>query len=175
LMDNRTCNIFQYDFVKENIDFLGIVRLPNDAFKRIAGTQVTTDIIFLEKHIATSSIHGFNDEVSANVDCYYEDANNKVYINDYYAKHPEQMLGKPNIKTYQGGNFTLDSEGDMFKKLPEAISKTIKPLGYESDAPVDTGAKVIVKKSKEELLAEGDEITYEFVKEDENNIIYTVK
>ena len=50
----------------------------------------------------------------------------------------------------------------MFKKLPEAISKTIKPLGYESDAPVETGAKVIVKKSKEELLAE----------DDDNNIIY---
>ena len=60
----------------------------------------------------------------------------------------------------------------MFKKLPEAISKTIKPLGYESDAPVETGAKVIVKKSKEELLAEGDYIPYEFVKDDDNNIIY---
>lgn len=172
VMDKRTGNIFQNDFIKENSDFLGSVRLPNDAFKQIAGTQVTTDIIFLEKHIATSSIHGFNDEVSANVDCYYEDANNKVYINDYYTKHPEQMLGKPNIKTYQGGHFTLDSEGDMFKKLPEAISKTIKPLGYESDAPVETGAKVIVKKSKEELLAEDDYIPYEFVKDDDNNIIY---
>ena len=60
----------------------------------------------------------------------------------------------------------------MFKKLPEAISKTIKPLGYESDAPVGTGAKVIVKKSKEELLAEDDYIPYEFVKDDDNNIIY---
>lgn len=48
-MDKRTENILQD--IRETTDFLGGVRLPDSAFKAIAGTNVTTDMLFFQKHM----------------------------------------------------------------------------------------------------------------------------
>ncbi|MFX3810192.1 N-6 DNA methylase, partial [Streptococcus suis] len=48
-MDKRTENILQD--IRETTEFLGGVRLPDSAFKAIAGTSVTTDMLFFQKHL----------------------------------------------------------------------------------------------------------------------------
>jgi N12 class adenine-specific DNA methylase/SAM-dependent methyltransferase len=72
-------------------EFLGAIRLPNTAFKKNAGTEVTTDIVMLRKLRADESPHG--PAWKAAVD-FTNDQQEKFSINEYFAAHPEMMLGK---------------------------------------------------------------------------------
>ena len=81
----------------EKADLIGAVRLPNNAFKRAAGTDVTTDIIFLQKRKEPPEI--MPDWVSRGVteiDCKDDNGDiqkREVPINNYFVQHPEMILG----------------------------------------------------------------------------------
>lgn len=100
-------------------DLIGAIRLPNTAFKGTAGTEVTADIIFLqkrqpqaaaggEKWMAVEPLPGVKD----------------IEVNEYYVKHPEMMLGKMarSGTMYAGGQQAL--EGTLTpEKLAEAVNR----------------------------------------------------
>lgn len=70
-------------------DLLGAIRLPNNAFKGNAGTEVTTDILFLRKRAEGEPASGPAWQKIKRV----QGADNVYQVNEYFEAHPEMMLG----------------------------------------------------------------------------------
>lgn len=83
-MDKDTPTVRKY--LAQRADLLGAIRLPNNTFKDAAGTDVTSDILFLQKRDALSSEEP--DWVHLNTDA------NGLKINQYFIDHPEMVMGE---------------------------------------------------------------------------------
>ena len=89
LMDGN--NKMARDYLAEQADLLGAVRLPNNAFLKNAGTEVTTDIIFLRKRREGEAPAGDSWSVVNTV----QDAKGiDVPLNEYFSRNPGMMLGE---------------------------------------------------------------------------------
>jgi N12 class adenine-specific DNA methylase len=117
----------------ERATLLGAVRLPNTAFQANAGTEVTTDILFLQKRLAETPPGESWMELSP-----VATPDGPLEINEYFARHPEMMLGRMGMESRQYGPVpaligTLEP-GDLGKAvslLPAAVYKN-----RESQGPV---------------------------------------
>ncbi len=113
-MDKETPTVRKY--IAQRADLLGAVRLPNNTFKDAAGTDVTSDILFLQKRDALSSeepawVHLNTDE-------------NGLKMNQYFIDHPEMVMGKMREISGPHGPETacLPREGqDLGEQLNAAI------------------------------------------------------
>ena len=96
-------------YLGEGADLLGAIRLPNTAFKENAGTEVTTDILFLQKRLPGVAPQGHAWRELALVDV---TDHQMTRINEYYAAHPEMMLGKLTLQgtMYRSAEPTLTGE-----------------------------------------------------------------
>jgi len=128
-------------YMAERADLIGAIRLPNTTFKGNANTEVTTDVIFLRKKDATS----FPGERWDNVvdSKTYDDK--PVKLNEYYAKHPDMMLGRMSLEGRQYGKdmpALLPSPGkDFAAELTGAVSKLPENvLGKGAAAPQTAAA-----------------------------------
>lgn len=114
-MDAKTPEVRKY--LAQRADLLGAVRLPNNAFKANAGTDVVSDIIFLQKREEPMEIEP--DWVHLGM------SENGFPINSYFAQHPEMILGEQSSKSTQYGvdAFTVKPiEGaDLGELLHEAM------------------------------------------------------
>lgn len=77
-------------YIADRSEFLGAIRLPNDAFMANAGTAVTTDIIFLRKLKDGEQPKG---ERWMDVKQYTDKDGKQVPLNEYFIRNPEMMLG----------------------------------------------------------------------------------
>ena len=76
-------------YLAERAELLGAIRLPNTAFKNNAGTEVTSDIIFLQKREKPISVE------QNTPDWVFKDIlENGIAVNKYFADHPEMILGE---------------------------------------------------------------------------------
>jgi hypothetical protein len=104
-------------------EFLGAIRLPNTAFKKNAGTEVTTDIVMLRKLRAGESPHGPAWKAAVDI---ANDRGEKFLINEYFATHPHMMLGTMRLKRgmYQEGEPVLaPDDRDFGVALAEAVTR----------------------------------------------------
>lgn len=83
-MDKKSPEVRKY--LAQRAELLGAIRLPNTAFKENAGTEVTSDILFLKKRDRVIDIEP--DWVHL---CENEDG---IAMNQYFADHPEMIMGK---------------------------------------------------------------------------------
>lgn len=83
-MDKENPNVRKY--IAQRADLLGAIRLPNDIFKAAAGTEVTSDIIFLQKRDRLVDIEP--DWVHLATDA------NGIRMNAYFVDNPEMVLGE---------------------------------------------------------------------------------
>ena len=83
-MDKDTPTVRKY--ISRRADLLGAIRLPNNTFKDAAGTEVTSDILFLQKRDALSSEEP--DWVHLNTDA------NGLKMNQYFIDHSEMVMGE---------------------------------------------------------------------------------
>ncbi len=119
-MNDYNSDVRQY--IADRAKFLGAIRLPYDTFKANANTSVTTDIIFLQKReeIINSNDSWINSNwrsVNDNLD--------KDFLNDYFAEHPEMILGEYKKISGRFGYHTVPllNEGETLQgKLAEAIA-----------------------------------------------------
>lgn len=109
-------------YLAERAELVGAVRLPSTAFKERAGTEVTTDILFLQKRERKIDVEP--DWVHLG---YTEDG---IPINSYFAEHPDMVLGKMEYDSRIFGkdsNYTVcvnDNENyDMYTELSAAIKR----------------------------------------------------
>ncbi|QTC11993.1 hypothetical protein HIEAAJJG_00745 [Streptococcus equi subsp. zooepidemicus] len=121
-MDKKDESVRRY--LAARAEFLGAIRLPNDTFKGTAGTEVTSDIIFLKKRDSIRE----RDEDWIHL---AEDENGLTY-NKYFVDHPEQVLGAMEEVSGRFGNTIacLPKENTDLKELlikaSEEISKDAK-------------------------------------------------
>jgi N12 class adenine-specific DNA methylase len=116
----------------EQADLLGAIRLPNTAFKGNAGTEVTTDILFLRKRMPGQRPSGEKWTGLGAVDS----PDGPITVNEYYAHRPEMMLGTMTLKgsMYGGAEPTLD--GTL---TPEILRRAVDRLPKGAYIPKDEG------------------------------------
>ena len=127
-MDKQSPEVRKY--IAQRADLLGAIRLPNNAFKANAGTEVVSDIIFLQKRdrpieIEPDWVHlGKNDDGFA--------------INSYFIDNPEMVLGRQTSESTQYGkqDFTVEpyEDLDLGVQLKYAI-QNIKGTYTEAELP----------------------------------------
>lgn len=117
-------NAVAREFVAERAHLVGAIRLPNDAFKKNALTEVTTDIVFLQKAWPGEA----PDKSWVEVGSVRDDATGEdIPLNRYFVERPDMMLGKMALQgsMYGGGQATLvATEGqDLAVALETAVAK----------------------------------------------------
>jgi len=117
----------------DKADFIGAIRLPggkNGAFKDNAGTEVTTDIIFLKKHEGKSLA-----ELSDIPDwVHIGETADGLPINKYFEQHPDMVLGTvvEGNKLYGSGTMVVAEDGfDLKSALHEAVGKLSTEISHE--------------------------------------------
>lgn len=103
-------------YIAQRADLLGAIRLPNNTFKANAGTEVTSDIIFLQKRDSITDIEP--DWV------YLGENDDGLKMNQYFIDNPEMILGNMEmISTRFGYDSACISDGEKLEdKLERAIS-----------------------------------------------------
>ena len=107
-------------YIAERAELVGAVRLPNTAFKENAGTEVTSDILFLQKRERKMEIEP--DWVHLG---YTE---NGIAVNSYFVEHPEMMLGTMEYDTRiygQDSRYTVCVNHDENFSMYDALNKAI--------------------------------------------------
>ena len=119
-MDAKNPRVRHY--LASKADLVGAIRLPNNAFAKNAGTEVTTDIIFLQKREPGQAAAGPSFRNLADVD--------GISVNEYFAANPNMMLGemKREGTMYRGGEPALIAPDgqDLASELGKAV-KRLKP------------------------------------------------
>lgn len=117
----------------ERADLVGAVRLPNNAFKS-AGTEVTADIIFLQKREKKSEI-----EPSW---VHTGQLENGLTVNNYFVEHPEMILGEvvEGNKMFGRTDDTMCVPFNDGRTLSELLSSAVKNINFEYSA---SAAKLI--------------------------------
>ena len=114
-MDKENTNVRKY--IAQRAELLGAIRLPNDTFKGNAGTEVVSDILFLQKRdrlidIEPDWVHLDTDE-------------NGIRMNSYFVQHPEMILGEMKMVSGRfGPEATCEpfENADLSELLNEAVS-----------------------------------------------------
>ena len=113
-MDKENSAVRKY--LAQRADLIGAIRLPNNAFKANAGTEVTSDIIFLQKRDRMTDIEP--DWVHLDTD------ENGIRMNRYFVQHTEMVLGD---MVMESTRFGMDStcrayeDADLSELLTEAV------------------------------------------------------
>lgn len=130
-MDKENSSVRKY--IAQRAELLGAIRLPNDTFKSSAGTEVVSDILFLQKRDRLIDIEP---------DWVHLDTNeNGIRMNSYFVQNPEMVLGE--MKTVSGRfgqqvtcePYTDSSLADL---LSDAIANIHGEISdYENDVATD--------------------------------------
>lgn len=130
-MDKKNPAIRKY--IAQRAELLGVVRLPNDTFKKNAGTEVTADILFLQKRDRL---------IETEPDWLYLDTDeNGITQNHYFVEHPEMVLGKMVMESTQYG---MDSicrpyeDSNLSELLADAVRNIHAEIAeYEAEELVE--------------------------------------
>src|SRR4029077_5782997 len=112
------------ELLSTRAELLGAIRLPNDAFKRNAGTEVTTDIVMLRKLHPGEAPTG---PAWKTTDSHTNDTGEAFTINEYFVARPEMMLGQMRLtgRMYRDNEPTLEADG---RGLSEALAQSVERL-----------------------------------------------
>ena len=143
-MDKANSNSRRY--LAQRAELLGAIRLPNNAFKQVAGTEATTDILFLkkrEREIVPDEANSPWLSVEQNGD--------GIPMNTWFIDHPEMVLGKMVFDESVYGNEKSTAchpipGDDLDERLERAVSYlegTYEEPGQEGDVPQAEGAPEI--------------------------------
>lgn len=149
-------------YIAQRAELLGAIRLPNDAFKHNAGTEVTSDIIFLQKREKVLDIEPDWINIGQTAD--------GVPVNKYFEQHPEMILGEMR----QGVEYSLYGdpeatacvpiEGASLKEQLKAAVSNIEGSmqKIELDSSKAAAAKAFGKKEYNSIPAEADVRNFSF-------------
>ena len=130
---------------------LGAVRLPETAFKKNAGTEVVTDVLFLQKKEAeeAGAAPAWVQVVQLNKAGRDPEAEAEWSVNGLYREHPDWILGRANDKgsLYGARSYTVQFEGEpgtegqaLEQKLLEILPRNLLTIGEKptpAESPVD--------------------------------------
>jgi hypothetical protein len=112
------------EYLSHRAEFIGAIRLPNDAFKRTANTEVTTDIVILRRLNEGETPKGMAWKATVP---HTNSKGETIQINEYFAERPHMMLGEMRLagRMYQRNEPTLVSNG---RSIGEALAEAIQQL-----------------------------------------------
>ena len=114
----------------ERADLLGAIRLPNNAFRANAGTDVVSDIIFLQKRDRPADIEPAWVQLGKTEDGFA--------INQYFADHPEMVLGELTTESTQYGREDLTVAPIEGANFADQLAEAVQHIeGQYTDAEVD--------------------------------------
>ncbi len=119
-MDKANSKVRRY--LAQRAELLGAIRLPNNAFKQVAGTEATTDILFLQKREREIVPDEDNSPWIS-----IEQTEGGIPLNTYFINHPEMVLGEMVFDESMFGNEKTTAchpiEGDnLMERLERAVS-----------------------------------------------------
>ena len=115
----------------ERADLLGAIRLPNNAFRANAGTDVVSDIIFLQKRDRPADIEPAWVQLGKTEDGFA--------INQYFVDHPEMVLGELTTESTQYGREELTVAPIEGANLADQLAEAVQHIeGQYTAAEVDT-------------------------------------
>ena len=119
-MDKTSPEVRKY--IAQRAELLGAIRLPDNTFRANAGTEVTSDILFLQKRDRIADVEP--DWVHLDTD------ENGITMNSYFVQHPEMILGEMKIESTR---FGFDSACKAYKDIPLAdlLSKAVQNIQGE--------------------------------------------
>ena len=120
-MDKASPEIRKY--IAQRAELLGAIRLPDNTFKANAGTEVTSDILILQKRDRVMDIEP--DWVHLDTD------ENGVTMNRYFVEHPEMVLGEIKMKSTRFGTFEPVCKAHKDIPLSELLSNAVQRINGE--------------------------------------------
>lgn len=123
-MDKASPEVRKY--IAQRAELLAAVRLPDNTFKANAGTEVTSDILFLQKRDRVTDVEP---------DWIYLDTDeNGITMNSYFVQHPEMVLGTMRMES---SRFGMDSvcKADSDKPLSELLTEAVQRINGEITEP----------------------------------------
>lgn len=120
-MDKASPEIRKY--IAQRAELLGAIRLPDNTFKANAGTEVTSDILILQKRDRVMDIEP--DWVHLDTD------ENGVTMNRYFVEHPEMVLGEIKMESTRFGTFEPVCKARKDIPLSELLSNAVKRINGE--------------------------------------------
>ena len=111
------------EYVGSQADLLGAIRLPNDAFKKNANTEVTADIVVLRKRLPGELPSGPTWKAIGELT---NSLGETIPVNEYFAAHPEMMLGELRLEGRMYGRSEPTLVGNcvpLEQRLAEAIAR----------------------------------------------------
>lgn len=133
-MDKMSSDVREYLAKRANL--LGAIRLPTNSF---ANTEVTTDIIFLQKR------EQMREELPSWVKTEEYDAG--VNINKYFIDHPEMVMGEFHKVSTQFGKFDFDvvnKNGNLNEMLEEAINKLPHDIFKQEERNIESKTEKVI-------------------------------
>jgi len=115
-MDKQSPEVRKY--IAQRAELLGAIRLPNNAFKANAGTEVVSDIIFLQKRDRPVEIEPDWVHLGQNEDGFP--------INSYFVAHPEMILGRQTSESTQYGRLDFTVEPIEGLELADQLHDAVK-------------------------------------------------
>ncbi len=121
-MDKQNASVRKY--LAQRAELLGAVRLPNTAFKKNAGTEVTSDILFLKKRDRRIDIEPEWVHLAENEE--------GILMNRYFAEHPEMIVGKMEMVS---GPYGMEStcQPDTTRAFKEQLREAISQINGRID------------------------------------------
>lgn len=120
-MDKASPEVRKY--IAQRAELLGAVRLPDNTFRANAGTEVTSDILILQKRDRI---------VGAEPDWIYLDTDeNGVTMNSYFVKHPEMVLGRMELESTRFGKLEAACKADKDRPLSELLHEAMQRIDGE--------------------------------------------
>ena len=133
----------------ERADLLGAIRLPNNAFKANAGTDVVSDIIFLQKRDRPADIEPAWVQLGKTEDGFA--------INQYFADHPEMILGVLSTESTQYGREELTVAPIEGANLADQLAEAVQHIeGQYTEVEVETPDIADAENEKHILPADPD-------------------
>lgn len=120
-MDKASPEVRKY--IAQRAELLGAIRLPDNTFKANAGTEVTSDILILQKHDRVMDIEP--DWVHLDTD------ENGVTMNRYFVEHPEMVLGEIKMENTRFGTFEPVCKARKDIPLSELLSNAVQRINGE--------------------------------------------
>lgn len=166
-MDKKDTNVREY--IARRADLIGAIRLPNTAFKGLAGTEVTADILFLQKleQQRTCDKYSLPDWVFTNVR-----KSDYMNMNQYFIDHPEMVLGEMQYSKRMYGQedgtaCVAPKEQDLYMELDRAVGTLKATFTAKADQPILEEPEEAEEANSGELEAPEGTKNYTYVVQDD--------
>lgn len=137
IMDRKDESLREY--IARRAEFIGAIRLPNTAFKALAGTDVTADVVFLKKRAQTIELDRMNLPSWIETDL---DRSKWIAYNRYFKDNPEMLMGEMvssrNMYGNEDGTACVAPEDfDLNQHLTQAVDSLYARFTAEPDEEIE--------------------------------------